>query len=343
MKQNGIIVFGASGLLGSHVLAILQRSAAHQSVYPLGKTNVDFCQPEAVHTIIRSINPSVVINCAGMTDVDACESNTEVADAVNSRAVHEMALACNAVKSRLVHISTDFVFTGNEDEGPPYADTAAPKMFVGRDDAGVYAKTKYSAEAWAATCPNHCIIRTSWLFGNHPTGRRTFPEWFVDRTLAAILEMRAAEKSGAEYERAPMLTDRFGSPSYAPDVAQAVVMLAASPWVGFAHVVNGNPSDASNIEDAGKFGFTGSQEDFGSYAIKTFAQAQPVQTNLFGDIGRDFDKIYKRITQNDLLESGAWKVRRPVNTRLKPSILGGLSLRPFDQALLHFWKHRRVS
>ncbi len=342
MKNDGIILFGSTGLLGAHVLAILQTSEMHRRVYAFSSANVNFGQANAVQYIIKTIRPSVVINCAAWTDVDGCESNPELADAINARSVHEMALACAHHGARFVHVSTDFVYTGNEEEKPPYREFNPPIMYIGRDVAGVYARTKYSGEAFAAMAPNHCIIRTSWLFGQHPKGRKTFPEWFLDSTLATIQAMRAAEQSGASYRKMPLLTDRYGSPSYAPDVAQAIVMLAAAKYIGPAHVVNDLPliDIYKREEGSTPFGYSGSQEDFGGYAIRTFAESQAVKTGLMNEIARDFDKIFVRQTQADLIASGAWKIARPTDTRLLPTQLGGFVMRPFDEALAHFWKTR---
>lgn len=340
--NNGIIVFGSTGMLGAHVVAILQNSTMHQPVVAVDRRAVDFSQPETVKRFIEMIRPSVVINCAAWTDVDGCETNPELADAINVRSVHEMALACSRLGARLVHISTDFVYSGTEPETPPYHEYSTPIMYIGRDGRGVYARTKYAGEAFAAVAKNHCIVRTSWLFGQHPKGRKTFPEWFVDNTLATIQQMRAADKSGASYQKMPLLTDRFGSPSYAPDVAQAVIVMAAANYIGPVHVINGDPSDVQTPEQKKQFEFTGSQEDFGSYAIRTFANSQPVPTGLFEEIARDFDKIFVRQKQADLIESGAWKVARPTDTRLAPTILGGFKMRPFDEALIHFWKTRGI-
>lgn len=331
MKNDGIIVFGSSGLLGSHVFAILEASKAHQRVFGLSSNNVDFQQKGAAAQIIKTILPAVVINCAAWADVDACEADPAKADAINVRAVHEMAMMCRDTGSRLVHISTDFVYSGREEAKPPYREIDLPSNLIGRDPSCVYAKSKYSGEVFAEFAPDHCIIRTSWLFGNHPRGKKTFPEWFLDNTLATIQQMRAAEQSGASYKKMPLLTDRFGSPSYAPDVAQAIVILAASRYVGPAHVVNRSPE-----------GFNGSQEEFGTIAIDAFANSHPLKTGLMSEIARDFDKIFVRQTQADLIESGAWKVARPTDTRLAPAILGGFNMRSFEEALTHFWKTRTI-
>lgn len=332
MKNNGIILFGATGLLGAHVRSILQNSQMHEQVYALSSRNVNFEQAGAAAEIIKTIRPSVVINCAAWTDVDKCEATPELADAINSRAVHEMAEVCRDIRSRFVHISTDFAYSGKEDAKPPYDASDEPEMLIGRDDCGVYAKTKRSGEVWAARAANYCIIRTSWLFGAHPSGKKTFPEWFVDTTLATIQEMRASKQGGSDYRKMLLLTDRFGSPSYAPDVAQAVVMIAASAYRGAIHVVNGTPP-----------GFTGSQDDFGRYALMTFANSQPVKNGLTQEIGRDFKQIFQRVTQDDLVEAGIWKVKRPTDSRLLPSQLGGFTMRPFDLALEHFWRNRYVN
>lgn len=343
MKNDGILLFGSTGLLGAHVLAILQASKIHQRVIGIGSGAVNFKDVGTAGRFIKTIRPSVVINCAAWTDVDGCESNRVLADAINAQAPHEMAMACRDTGARFVHVSTDFVYSGSESTMPPFREVDPPENFVGRDIGGVYAKTKHAGECFVPMAPDHCIIRTSWLFGNHPRGKKTFPEWFVDSTLATIQQMRSFASTGESYQRTPLLIDRFGSPSYAPDVAQALLFLAASPYIGPAHLVNGVPSDVRTPAAQKANGFTGSQEDFGSYALREFANSSPIKNGLLEEVGRDFDSIFFRQKQADLIEAGTWKVARPTDTRLMPSCLGGFEMRPYDLALRHFWMNRRVA
>jgi dTDP-4-dehydrorhamnose reductase len=338
MHKDGIIIFGASGLLGAYVHGILGRNVFTQRVYAPSRAACDLSLKGAADALITFLRPSIVINCAGMTDVDACESNYDLADRINSAAVHEMAEACRKIGARFVHMSSDFVFSGNEETPAPHHFTAEPAVKIGRDAVGVYARTKAHGEAYAAICPNHCIIRTSWLFGSRLDKRKTYPEWFVDQVVGSLQILKSGD---ALPKPIPLLTDRQGSPTYAADAAQAVVLLAQSPWIGSAHVCNGSPSDMVTAEAKEKLGFTSSQEDFGSYAIRTFGDVQGGWHNpLFAEVAKNFAHLFSRMPQQHLVDEGIWKVLRPKDTRLIPSELGGFVMRPFDEALKAFWKTR---
>ena len=338
--NNGIVIFGASGLLGSHVNGILGRSGICQRVYAPHRGICDLSVKDSAASLIYFIKPSIVINCAGMTNVDACEGDADLADRLNAAVVHEMALACENIRARFVHISSDFVFSGNEETPAPHHFTTAPAAKIGRDSLGVYARTKAHGEAFATLCKNHCIVRTSWLFGNRLDKRKTYPEWFVDQVVSGLQMLKDGT---ATPKPVPMLTDRFGSPTYAPDAAQAVVLLAQSQWIGPAHVCNSQPSDVASIQDCERLGFTSSQEDFGSYAIRTFGEVSGGWKNpLFAEVAKNFDRLFSRMPQQQLVDDGVWKVRRPTDTRLIPSDLGGFVMRPVDDAMREFWKNRRA-
>ena len=335
-----ILLFGANGLLGSHVNGILVRSAGVHRVMAPGRDICDLLTPNAAYKLITLLRPSIVINCAGMANVDECEEKPDQADRLNAAVVHEMALACAKVRARLIHISTDYVFVGGEEMPPPHHYTAESSIKLGRDNAGVYARTKSHGEAYAGLCDNHCIVRTSWLFGNRLDGRKTFPEWFVDQVVGGL---KIIKSEVAVPKQIPMITDRRGSPTYVPDAAQAVVLLSHAPWIGVAHVCNGTPSDVATLQDRERYGFTSSQEDFGSYAIRTFGEVHGGPKNpLFAEVAKNFDRLFKRMVQQELVDAGIWKVLRPTDTRLIPSDLGGFLMRPFDDALRAFWQLKRL-
>lgn len=338
MHKDGIIIFGASGLLGSHVNGIMARSATLQRLYAPSRAACDLAVRGAADALITFLRPSIVINCAAITNVDACESDYDLADRINSAAVHEMAEACRKIGARFVHMSTDFVFSGNEETAAPHHITSEPAVKIGRDAVGVYARTKAHGEAYAAMCPNHCIIRTSWLFGSRLDKKKTYPEWFVDQVVGSLQILKSGD---ALPKPIPLLTDRHGSPTYASDAAQAVVLLAQSPWIGPAHICNGEPSDVAATGAKEKLGFTSSQEDFGCYAIRTFGEVQGGWHNpLFAEVAKNFDQLFSRMSQQQLVDDGIWKVLRPKDTRLICSDLGGFVMRPFNEALKAFWKTR---
>ena len=102
--------------------------------------------------------PDVVINCAAYTNVDGCETNREDAFKVNALGARNLAIACNSAGAKLVHVSTDYVFAG--DEPTPRTEYDMPRP------VSVYGKTKYAGEEYVRQfCPKSFIVRTAWLYG----------------------------------------------------------------------------------------------------------------------------------------------------------------------------------
>lgn len=174
---------------------------------------IDITSPESVLKVIGELKPEVVINCAAYTDVDGCENNIETAMAVNGEGVGYLAMACRDMGSLLVHLSTDYIFDGGK--GTPYVEDDAPCPL------SIYGESKLAGEMNAAFAPEHLIVRTQWLYGLH--GKN-----FVETML----------RLGAEKDELTVVDDQIGSPTWAIDLARAIVTLIDAGCRGTYHAAN---------------------------------------------------------------------------------------------------------
>ncbi len=207
-----IFLTGHRGQLGR----ALQRAAgaAGWSVTGVDLPEVDVADAAAIVAAARACAPQVIVNCAAFTAVDAAETREAEAFRVNARAVEHLARAAKELGALLVQISTDYVFDGRLSR--PYREEDEPRP------ASVYGRSKLEGERAAALAPRRLVVRTAWLFGH---GGRNFVE-----------AIRAQITSGARTLR--VVHDQVGSPSYAEDVAYALVRLLEVGAEGVVHVVN---------------------------------------------------------------------------------------------------------
>ena len=205
-----VTIFGATGLLGKALLPQWEKD----EVIGLGSSDADIRDATEVRAAIERTQPEWIVNAAAYTDVDGCESNQEEAFAVNCQGAVNIAASAKAGGARLISVSTDYVFDGQNTE--PY-ETTAP-----RAPRSVYGKSKAQAEEQIVEIlPTACIVRTSWLFG---VGGKCFPD-----TILKLAETRPA---------LDVVDDQRGSPTHAPDLAHAIVALCRRRATGIVHVTN---------------------------------------------------------------------------------------------------------
>jgi len=205
-----VTIFGATGLLGKALLPHWEKD----EVIGLGSSDADIRDATEVRAAIERTQPEWIVNAAAYTDVDGCESNQEEAFAVNCQGAVNIAASAKAGGARLISVSTDYVFDGQNTE--PY-ETTAP-----RAPRSVYGKSKAQAEEQIVEIlPTACIVRTSWLFG---VGGKCFPD-----TILKLAETRPA---------LDVVDDQRGSPTHAPDLAHAIVALCRRSATGIVHVTN---------------------------------------------------------------------------------------------------------
>ena len=207
-----VLVVGAAGQLGEATAA---RLAAEHRVIPLVRADLDVTRFTDVITHLRSINPDVVINCAGYNHVDQAQNDQEAVMNANAFAVRALARAAAETNALLVHYSSDFVFAGTA--AMPYTEADRP------EPQSVYAQSKLLGEWMAADAPQHYVLRVESLFGG-PKRRSS-----IDRIADAV-------RSGAD---APVFVDRVVSPSFVNDVVDATRhLLRTRPAFGTYHCVN---------------------------------------------------------------------------------------------------------
>lgn len=206
------LITGAHGQLGRALTA----ACAARGIEHEGRDidTLDICDARAVRRWIVDAHPSVVVNTAAFTAVDACEDNEELATAVNGSAVGHLAAACNEVGAMLIQISTDYVFPGDADRPYGEEDAVAP--------ASAYGRSKLSGEELARTADHHLVVRTAWLYGR---GGRNFVE-----------AIRTQIDAGAPSLK--VVADQRGCPTFCDDLADAVLDLAAAGSTGTLHAVN---------------------------------------------------------------------------------------------------------
>lgn len=192
-----IVILGAGGRLGAALVR------AWRAVLPAGvtlralpRTALDLAQPLALEAFLRELEGTRwVINCAGLTSLEACEANPQLAWQVNADAVGTLARSCAQVGTRLLHFSTDYVFDGTWHRSYREDDIPSP--------LSVYGASKFAGEeqVLAADAP-HLVARVSWVFG---PDRPAFPDFMLQRALAG--------------ESLAAVSDKWSSPTYTLDVA----------------------------------------------------------------------------------------------------------------------------
>jgi|SRR5205085_2918353 len=207
-----VLITGAGGMLGR---ALTEHCIAqNDEVFAHGRNTLDITDTEAVRATFELERPDAVINCAAWTDVDGCERDSVRAFEVNSRAVENLAANSRRARAVFVTISTDYVFDGNKDG-----------FYTQRDDpvpASVYGASKLEGERRAAVASARTVVvRTGWVFG---VGGRNFLSTVVERARHG--------------KRLKAITDAFGTPTYADDLARRLRELAQLDLPGIYHVVN---------------------------------------------------------------------------------------------------------
>lgn len=205
-----VTIFGATGLLGKQLV----REFAADEVVGLGSKDADIRDLSQVAAVVRKTAPDWVILTAAYTDVDGCESNQELAFAINARGAENVAQAAKEFGARLLFVSTDYVFDGTK--ATPY-ETDDP-----RSPHCIYGQSKAEAETeLIRILPDCCIVRTSWLFG---AGGKCFPKTILD--LASTRP------------ELDVVDDQRGCPTYTRDLARAIAQLCQRNAQGIVHATN---------------------------------------------------------------------------------------------------------
>jgi dTDP-4-dehydrorhamnose reductase len=213
--MSKILVIGAGGQLGQCLKTVAERRGINDIVFPV-EQDADILNESGLNDLLAKEKPAYVINCAAYTAVDKAEDEVDLAKAINETGAAYLASACSINGATLVHVSTDFVFEGDEVKLLQEDDEAKP--------INVYGVTKLGGEkAVVAKLPAHFIIRTSWLYSEYANN-------FVKTML----------KLGAERDELSIIADQVGTPTYAIDLANAIfdVITSSSTTYGVYHYSN---------------------------------------------------------------------------------------------------------
>jgi dTDP-4-dehydrorhamnose reductase len=218
MNRQRIVIVGSTGQLGTDLVEALRLDDKRETL-PLIHADCDCTNADQVMSVMRSLHPDVVINCAAYVRVDDCEDHAREAFEVNALGALNVARACAAGDALCVYISTDYVFDGAKDTPYVESDPTYP--------INVYGASKLAGEhLLRQTAPRWLIVRMASLFGK--TGARGKGGNFVE---AIIKKAKAGEPIR-------VINDITMSPTYARDASDALALLIREGVTGLIHVTN---------------------------------------------------------------------------------------------------------
>ncbi|HEY6951789.1 MAG TPA: dTDP-4-dehydrorhamnose reductase [Bacteroidota bacterium] len=221
-----ILLCGSNGLLGQKLSLLLSSNTAYEVLNTsrdrsfvfddrlFDYTQLDITHKGDVKSLISSFQPSVIINAAGATNVDWCETHREEAWNINVVGVENLVEASRKVGAKLIHVSTDYVFDG---KNSPYAEDAQPHPI------NYYGKTKLAGEnaMRAGGIPN-AIVRTIVVYGTGIKVKNNFALWVINSLHAG--------------KRIRCVDDQCGNPTHVSDLAQAILRIFETDRCGLYHV-----------------------------------------------------------------------------------------------------------
>lgn len=208
-----ILITGYKGMLGSDLVETLKDGNQHELILT-DVDELDITNLDQVKNFFNETKPEAIINVAAYTDVDGCETNRDLAFSVNSLGPKNLAIVCKENDAKLLHISTDYVFPGNNTKPYNEEDKIGPQSY--------YGKTKlYAEEFIKENMENYFIVRTAWLYGIN--GKN-----FVKTMLNLA-------KTNSEIT---VVNDQRGSPTFTVDLADAIRELIKTDKYGIYHVTN---------------------------------------------------------------------------------------------------------
>jgi len=218
MDNKKILVFGSNGMLGSYLCTMLDSKGYQVIKNDRSSGGIDITNEKLVKQTITETDPDFVVNCAAYTNVDKAEDEKEIAFKVNADAPKYMADTCKNLNKPFIHISTDYVFGDDKQDG-------YPEDYTHFNPLNVYGESKLKGEMNVlASKPDSYIFRTSWLFGPNATN-------FIDKIT----------KYAKELPELKVVTDEIGCPTYVKDLSQ-IILLAVNGDIqsGIYHVCSSN-------------------------------------------------------------------------------------------------------
>lgn len=208
-----ILLTGANGQLGR---CFQDRLPEGWIIYAASSADLDITDKESVFTLIKEFSPDAIVNAAAYTAVDKAENEPDIAALVNTIGPGNLASAAKAFGARFIHISTDYVFDGTAKLPYLESDTTNP--------LGIYGKSKLNGELVVLEeCSKSIIIRTSWVFSE-----------YGNNFLKTMLRL------GSEREELGIVADQYGCPTYAGDIAIAIIKMIEKDASGGIYHYCGN-------------------------------------------------------------------------------------------------------
>ena len=208
-----VLLIGADGMLGGELRERLEK------IYDVTGTTIqtlDICDKAAVEAKVNEVNPYFIINCAAYTNVDGCETNEDLAKAVNGTAVGNIAEAAKNVGATFIHISTDYVFDGKL----PVEESYSESMVT--NPVSAYGRTKLLGEQNAAKAEKYYILRTAWLYG---LGGKNFVKTML--------------RLSKERDEVTVVNDQHGSPTTTTTLCEIIEsVMEKEPEYGVYHSTN---------------------------------------------------------------------------------------------------------
>ena len=202
-----VLITGKNGQVGSCLVSQLTDIPSIDFL-ALGREELDITNSDQVNEVVNKYQPTVIINAAAYTAVDKAESEVELANAINNIGPKNLAKAASSVNAVILHISTDYVFAGNKHGLYTETDEVNPQ--------GVYGQTKLAGEqSVAQECAEHIILRTAWVFSEYGNN-------FV-KTMLRLAQTR---------DTLGVVGDQYGGPTYAGDIAKALINIAQQLKLG---------------------------------------------------------------------------------------------------------------
>ncbi len=218
-----IYVIGSNGQLGNEIRSIYEKNKSEIGLVEfnlkenkfifLDKEDIDICKIENIYEVFEKENPDVIINCAAYTNVDNCETDIDMAFKVNAIGSKNLAIAGEKYNSKLIHVSTDYVFSGDGEVPYREYDITIP--------SSVYGKTKLMGEEYVKQFSSrYFIVRTAWLYG------------YIGNNFVKTIMKISKEK-----EEIKVVDDQRGNPTNANDLAHHIIGLVGTENYGIYHCV----------------------------------------------------------------------------------------------------------
>jgi len=215
-----VLVIGSDGQLGTDVCLTFRDAELFCAGLTGGDVRLDIANEADVRALLDRVRPEIVVNTAAFHNVPKCEEEPEAAYAANAIGARNLAVACQQTDSRLIHVSTDYVF-GNGG-ARPYVETDREAPL------STYGASKLAGEHLiAAECQNHCIVRSSGLYGAAPCKAKG------GRNFVQLMLFLAAERGEVK-----VVTDEIVSPTYTVDLAKQIRVIAEQAEPGLYHATS---------------------------------------------------------------------------------------------------------